>query len=271
MRDFCMYTQANSCIPTAAILDAMPSRFPPRSSDGLSLFVSSTDGYVSKLHFKRGELGVPIPHSDVPLQTRRLHPIIYDWQPEVTHPTELPGKTQGPSLLTSSEIPAQEERQAPTSHNNEVTKGMAPGETSDKVHDPDAVASKPKKKIVPTLLTRLPSASWSQHPQQDVKAPTHLSTAVPAGPACSADDPQSERKKRRIAPTLVRSEVMGVNPQSVDAGVVSDAQAVLNTNSSTGDDARPSPRSTTTPASENAPQDRNPKKKRLAPTLVSAL
>lgn len=263
--------KSNTCMPIAAILDAMLSCLLPRSSDGLSLLVSSTDGYVSKLHFKRGELGVPIPHSDVPLQTRRLHPIIYDWQPEVTRPAESPGKTPGPSLASFGEISAREERQAPTSHNNEGSNGVAPGETSGKVHDPDVVATKPKKKIVPTLVTRLPSAAWAQHPQQDVTGPTHLSAAVSASPACSADDSQSERKKRRIAPTLVRSDGMAASPPSVDAALASGAQPVLDANTSTGDGARQGPRSTATPASGNAPQDRAPKKKRLAPTLVSAL
>lgn len=241
-----------------------------RSSDGLSLFVSSTDGYVTRIHFKRGELGITIPESDVPSQTRRLHPVIYGWQPEAAGVDELPGRTPRSIPPSVSDVCAQGERQAPTRHGDEDTNRVVPIEAQATGPGDGEVATKPTKKIVPTLVTFLPTTASGQHSQVDVGPVTQPSIAVPPSPTPSVDDLQSERKKRRIAPTLVHGDVATAHVRDADADAVSGAADVCNASSPIGDGASPSAQSVVKPASANG-QDRTPKKKRLAPTLVSAL
>ncbi|CAN0329947.1 unnamed protein product [Ectocarpus sp. 6 AP-2014] len=204
------------------------------SSDGLALFVSSTDGYVSKIHFEPGELGDTLPCSDVPLQTRRLHPVIYDWQTEVTPTEEVAGRVLRPSPPPSGVVRVERPTQAGGETSTGKALGLAPAPS------PLPVATKQKKKIVPTLVTPLPAADRAQ--------PVASSTAVPPSPTT----PSTERKKRRITPTLC---VPGMNEDaSGDDGLVSGTQSPL-------------------PASAKhvAVGNETPKKKRLAPTLVSAL
>lgn len=198
------------------------SRFlaPGRSADGLSLFVSSTDGYVSTFHFRPGELGVTIPEASVPLQTRRLHPVIYGWRPET--PSSIP-----PSVEVVHTHAAREASTLGT-----AATGTSLGQRDATAPNPEATSSKPKKKIVPTLLSPVPTASVPLgHPAKvDVISAPHSSVAVPPVPPCT-DGAHGDRKKRRIAPTLVHNGVVEPTGQ----------------------------------------EDKTPKKKRLAPTLVSAL
>lgn len=207
---------------------------PSRSSDGLALFVSSTDGYVSKIHFEPGELGNTLPCSDVPLQTRRLHPVIYDWHTEVTPTEEVEGKMLRPSPPPGGVVCVE----TPTQDGGEVSTGKAPGLAP--APTPLPVATKQKKKIVPTLVTPLPAADDAQ--------PVASSTAVPPSPTT----PSAERKKRRITPTLC---MPGTN-EDVN-----------------GEDGRVSGTRSPLPASDKhvAVGNETLKKKRLAPTLVSAL
>lgn len=210
-----------------------------RSSDGLSLFVSSTDGYVSKIHFQPGELGVPIPESEVPSQTRRLHPVIYHWQPETTHIEE--------ACRSPEPIPVANECLPPTPRD----RGGEP--------IPLMVASKQKRKIVPTLVTP------GLRPQGDV-GPALPSTAVPPSP----NPPSAERKKRRITPTLVDSNGVDATAEGTngreDIFVAPGTQDI-----SSSSPAEEAPLHLPPAASSGTGQDRTPKKKRLAPTLVSAL
>lgn len=205
-----------------------------RSSDGLALFVSSTDGYVSKMHFEPGELGDTLPCSDVPLQTRRLHPVIYDWQTEVTPTEEVAGRVLRPSPPPSGVVRVETPAQAGGEVSTGKALGLAPAPS------PLPVVTKQKKKIVPTLVTPMPAADRAQ--------PVASSTAVPPSPTT----PSTERKKRRITPTLC---VPGTNEDT------------------SGDDALVSGTQSPLPASAKhvAVGNETPKKKRLAPTLVSAL
>lgn len=205
--------------------------------------MSSTDGYVSKIHFESGELGDTIPASDVPLQTRRLHPVIYNWQPETAQveaaaetTTKLDPRSTGHERET---LPR--ERDDGSSTPRKEDRGMK--EAPNLARDPRAVAIKPKKKIVPTFVTALPAPDHA-----DLGDP---SPAVPPSPATP-----SEKKKRRITPTLVLSEVAD---KTGDGRVLKGTQV-----ESTG---------TTAPAAQvlGNGQDRTPRKKRLAPTLVAPL
>lgn len=201
---------------------------------------------MSKIHFHPGELGVIIPESDVPSQTRRLHPIIYNWQPEVTHGEE--------ACRVSKPVPVADECQPPTLRekgNETVSTGNASG--------PLTMATKQKRKIVPTLVTP------GLRPQVDVEtAPP--STAVPPSP----NPPSAERKKHRITPTLVDSNGVGTTAQGVNG------REDISLAPGTQDVSSSSPveevlRHLPPAASSGTGQDRTPKKKRLAPTLVSAL
>lgn len=222
-----------------------------RSSDGLSLFVSSTDGYVSKIHFEQGELGVTIPESEVPWQTRRLHPVIYGWQQKTAHMGEAAGITPRPSPPSAAG-----ECQASTSRLG--AEGVSAGEPLASI--PHTVATKPK--IVPTLV--------SGHHPQVVAGPVAPSMAVPPSPT----PPSTERKKRRITPTLLHNSGIDANPAwgasgSEDAHVVPGTQGV--SSSSTVEDDASQNRLPAAETVSGSGQDRTPKKKRLAPTLVSTL
>lgn len=213
-----------------------------RSPDGLSLFVSSTDGYVSKIHFESGELGDTVPASDVPLQTRRLHPVIYDWHPEkseVEAATERIAKSDAPSTGRERETPSP--REGVDGGSSPGKKDLGAEETS--ARDPHAVAVRPKKKIAPTFVTSLPAP--------DRADPGDPSPAVPPSPASP-----SERKKRRITPTLVHLE-----------GANANGDFCVSTETQVG------PPSATAPDAQapGSGQDCIPRKKRLAPTLVAPL
>ncbi|CAM9862137.1 unnamed protein product [Scytosiphon promiscuus] len=216
------------------------------SSDGLSLFVSSTDGYVSKIHFDSGELGDTIPAADVPLQTRRLHPVIYDWQPKTTL-VEVATKTTAKLDLPSTDS-AHEASSARKSNGGSTLgkedRGME--EPPNTARDPHAVAIRLKKKIAPTFVTALPAL--------DRAKPGDPLPAVAPSPATP-----SERKKRRITPTLVVLE--GAN-ESGDARV---------STGTTGIQVKST--SATAPAAQQPGngQGSTPRKKRLAPTLVAPL
>lgn len=240
-----------------------------RSSDGLSLFVSSTDGYVSKLHFTRGELGVVIPESDVPLQTKRLHPVIYGSPEEALGVNDSQCRIPTPSLPSVADVPGLAEGHGATPGKSEVGGGIFPGEEQAKASNPNTAVAKAKKKIVPTLINSLPTAS-GRHPEVDIGKVVGSSNAVAPSPTPSTDSVVGERKKRRITPTLVHSNVDTVQAQSADDGVDPSARDEMPDTHITGDGAPPNPRSVTKHASGNG-QDRTPKKKRLAPTLVSAL
>lgn len=244
-----------------------------RSSDGLSLFVSSTDGYVSKIHFTRGELGVIIPESDVPLQTKRLHPVIYGSPEEALRVNDPQCRIPTPSLPSVADAPGPAECHGSTSGKSEVGGGIIPGEAQAKASNPHAAVAKAKKKIVPTLINSLPAAASGRHPEAGIGQVMLPSTSIAPSPTpstASTDSVVGERKKRRITPTLVHSNVDTVQTKCADGGVDPSARDEMPDTQMTGDGAPPDPRSVTKHASGNG-QDRTPKKKRLAPTLVSAL
>lgn len=209
-----------------------------------------------------------IPESDVPSQTRRLHPVIYGWQ-QTAHAEEGAGRTLREAPRPTSDecqtVQADEalgrtptEAPRPTSNECQASPSRKKGDNSAiKPGEPgaDAMPAKPKKKIVPTLV------SPGHRAQGDV-APVP-STAVPPSPTL----PSAERKKRRITPTLVHA-----------ANVAEDGRTMPGTEGSVS--SRPTPAvgeeaplnalSATTDASGSG-LDQTPKKRRMAPTLVSAL
>lgn len=241
-----------------------------RSSDGLSLFVSSTDGYVSKLHFTRGELGVILPESDVPLQTKRLHPVIYGSPEEALGMNDSRCRIPTSSLPSVADAPGLAECHGSIPGKSEVGGGIFLGEALAKTSNPNVVVAKAKKKIVPTLINSLPAAASGGHPEVDIGKVVFSSNSVAPSPTPSTDSVVGERKKRRITPTLVHSNVDTVQAQRADGGVDPSARDEMPDTHITGDGAPPDPQSVTKHASGNG-QDRTPKKKRLAPTLVSAL
>lgn len=225
-----------------------------RSSDGLSLFVSSTDGYVSKIHFEQGELGVTIPESDVPWQTRRLHPVIYGWQHKTYHTGEAAGVTTRPSSSSAAAGECQ------GSMSRKGAGGVSSAEPLAPI--PHTIAVKPKK-IVPTLVC-------GRHAQVEA-GPVSPSTAIPPSPN---PPPSSEKKKRRITPTLLPNSGIDTNPAwgangSQDSSAVPGIQGGPSS-STVEDDASQNPWSAAKNTARSG-QDRTAKKKRVAPTLVSTL
>jgi len=55
-----------------------------RSEDGQILVVSSSDGYCTVVRFDSGELGVPLPNSELPVKARR---VISEVSPTISPPT----------------------------------------------------------------------------------------------------------------------------------------------------------------------------------------
>lgn len=241
-----------------------------RSSDGLSLFVSSTDGYVSKIHFTREELGAVIPESDVPLQTKRLHPVIYGSPEEALRVNDSKCRIPKPSLPSVADVRGPAECHGSTPGKGEVADGIVPAEALGQASNPHVLVAKPKKKIVPTLIKSLPAAASGRHPEVDIGQVTLPSTSVPPSPTPATDGVVGEKKKRRITPTLVQSNVDTAHAQGADGDVDPSARDEMSDTHMAGDGAPRDPPSVTKHASGKG-QDRTPKKKRLAPTLVSAL
>lgn len=220
-----------------------------RSSDGLSLFVSSTDGYMSKIHFEQEELGVTISESDVPWQTQRLHPVVYGWRQKTAHMGEVAAVTSRPSPPSD----AGECHALPRKGDGGVTTAepLAP--------IPHTMAAKPK--IGPTLV--------SGRNGEVETGPVGPSTGVPPSPK----PPSSEKKKRRITPTLLHNGGIDTNPAwgasgSEDNHALPGTKRVSSSSTVEDDDLR-----NTLPAAKKVSgsgQDRA-QKKRLAPTLVSSL
>lgn len=220
---------------------------PCRSADGLSLFVSSQDGYVSTFHFKPGELGETIPEAGVPLQTRRLHPVIYGWRPEAG--SENVRGTMPPSAPPAESVQTNAARELSTPRM--PASGTKLGSGDAVAPSPGATFSKPKKKIAPTLLSPMPAAPVRQHAKPDSSSSPQPSIAVPPTPSY-AGGVQGDRKKRRIVPTLIHDGTAETATPS-DDGLAPGSIGSAAPGRSTGQD------------------DKASKKKRLAPTLVSAL
>lgn len=214
--------------------------------------MSSTDGYVSKIHFEQEELGDFIPESEVPWQTRRLHPVIYGWQQKAAHMSEAAGVIPRPSPPSAASV-----------HQGSTSRKGSCGVSTAKPLGPirHTMAAIPKK-IVPTLVS-------GRHEQVEA-GPVAPSTAIPLGPS----PPSFEKKKRRITPTLLHNSGIDPNPAwgangSKDNHVVPGTHGV-SSSSTVEDHASPNPLSATKNATGSG-RDRTPKKKRLAPTLVSTL
>lgn len=217
------------------------------------------------MHFKSGELGATIADSDVPLQTKRLHPIIYGWQGHTAKSDEHSEKIcSHPSPATDTSGP-QEGQAPPKSVGTRDNVVEHRSETSAS----DVLFARPKKKIAPTLVTSLPAAE-SRHPAADTKLATKTLPESPRSPISSADDLQNERKKRRIAPTLVSGDATTACVQSADADRTRALPSLIDESAGIRDDALRNSGTLAEPTPGGG-QERAPKKKRLTPTLVSAL
>lgn len=191
----------------------------------------------------------------MPSQSKRRHPTI--------HLDELSGRktTGSPTVEDADERGSGD---APVQSACEEDNG-----TSLAAAQPTAqglnVTFRPKKKIAPTLVKTLPNAGEAGVDAFDAtKQPPTTATGnktfdwAPSSPSRSTGD-QSE-KRRRITPTLVCSDLMSCNMQ-----VVQDEDEVAGTGEGV------SKLSFSTGARNNAQPERNPRKKRLTPTLVSSL
>lgn len=223
-----------------------------RSPDGLSLFVSSSDGYVTKIYFADGELGTFIPESEVSSHSKRSQPTI--------HLDELSGRKTTDSH-TFEEADERGKGYTPVQSANEEDNGASLAAFQPTAQGP-YVAVRPKKKITPTLVKTLPNAGEAGDEAFDAtKQPPTRATGkdtvdwAPSGPQRDSGD-QSE-KRRRITPILVCSDLMSSNMQVQDE-VPGTADGMSEVSPSIC-------------ASNNAQPERNPKKKRLTPTLVSSL
>lgn len=200
----------------------------------------------------------------MPLQTRRLHPVIYGWQPEVTGIAVMsPTGTTSPIGLTSTDGCTQDRREV-LSYPGTVADNHCAGQEQEIVAGPNVTSTKPKKKIVPTLLTPLPVVSLGHPLQPEVRPESNSAEIVTA---TSSADGLLERKKRRITPTLVHS-----NTSCAD-GVVAPVDHIEEAGSSSptvGNELVPGSTDTGSPAAGTRQRDRT-LKKRLTPTLVSEL
>lgn len=238
-----------------------------RSADGLSLFVSSTDGYISKFHFKQGELGSIIPDRSVPFQTRRLHPVIYKWRQDTTENDES-SPAENMSVTPIAGAQGLDGRKASEEHGIPELRILESTRERGNAVDRDASSSKPKKKIVPTLLSSLPATSLERnHEMGEYSTSTSNLPAVAFTRSPSrSDNSQADRKKRRITPTLVYD----ATPSSSDGAVSTDCvDDDLRATPSGGDELATSVSRATIPATEQIV--RTSKKKRLTPTLVSSV
>lgn len=225
----------------------------------MSLFVSSTDGYISKFHFKSGELGSIIPDESVPLQTRRLHPVIYGL--EIGPTTGDEPSNSGQQNESSSAVGANaEERGVDPPPDVKETDDLGsilpigPGR--------EASSTRPKKKITPTFVTPLSGRSSSSSPKPDTGPTSCISTAIVRDSPSTTESLQSDRKKRRITPTLIHDTQQA---KVVDAESVSRRP---------GEPLESAPLCIDAKESSTSREDqtlRASKKKRVAPTLVSGL
>ena len=184
-----------------------------------------------------------IPESDVPSQTRRLHPVIYGW---TSHAEEAAGRI--PTSVPTRSISDECQASMPQEEGNDSARPQESGEP-----DPHAMAAKPKKKIVPTLI--IPG----HRAQGDMGSGP--STAVPPSPTL----PSTERKKRRITPILVNGA-----SSTEDRSAMPATQGGVSATPAVGEEAPQGTLSAATRALASG-LDQASKKKRLAPTLVSAL
>ena len=213
---------------------------------------------MSKIHFAEGELGVLIPKSEVPSQTKRLHPIIYG---EDQLPGRIPtfdSSAVGESGQTTGKAPARSVGEDDFEASLRVSQSTA-----------TSPAIRQKKKIAPTLVKSWPDIADEGGDAVDfVKQPstpatrneTTVETAIAGSSSPSSGSRPSEKKKRRIAPTLVCSGVTNARILDANQGIVANAEGAPEISSPSGDDA----------AAGDTQQERAPKR-RLTPTRVSAL
>ena len=80
-----------------------------RSEDGQILVVSSSDGYCTVVRFDSGELGVPLPNSELPAKARRVILNNAEVSPTISPPTvhnvvSVPSNNQTTPLRENTQI-----------------------------------------------------------------------------------------------------------------------------------------------------------------------
>ena len=188
----------------------------PRSSDGLTLLMSSSDGFCSNLTFAPGELG----------QTFTGH------VPSLHHPSPAPISTVSSNQTTP--VPTPTATSAPISFDRQPTPTIVPSASPAAPPPPSPTRSNSISSIAteasqiignnPTpTLGNVPSVAagsisfsglpWTTPPQTPMSAAAGVSrpSSVTGSVLGKRDTSESEKedgipKKRRVAPTLIRPE-----------------------------------------------------------------
>ncbi|KAF6234732.1 hypothetical protein HO173_006952 [Letharia columbiana] len=178
------------------------------SNDGLTLLMSSSDGFCSNLTFNPGELGqiysghVPTAHHPSPAIST-----MSTAQPSPTTASAPPFDKQSTPVLAPSASPAPLPPPSPTRSNS--TSSIAT-QSSQMVNNPT-----PTLGSVPSVAATNPSFNglpWTTPPQTPMSGVTSRPSSVSGSVLGKRDTSESEKeeaaipKKRRIAPTLVRDE-----------------------------------------------------------------
>lgn len=197
------------------------------------------------MHFADGELGALIPESEASSHPKRSQP-------------------SGRTTTDSHAFEEADERgkgDTPVQSVSEEDNGASLAAFQPAAQGPN-VAVRPKKKIAPTLVKTLPNAGEAGGDAFDAtnQPPTPVTGKdtidwASSPQRCSGD--QSE-KRRRITPILVCSGLVSNMQVQDEDEVPGTAEGMSELSPSIG-------------ARNNAQPERNPKKKRLTPTLVSSL
>ena len=190
-----------------------------RSSDGLTLIMSSSDGFCSNLSFNAGELGqiyqghVPTLHhpSPAPPSTAASS------QPT---PTATPTATSAP--VTFEKVPAPIQAPSPAQlPPRSPTRSNSISSVATESSQPIISNPTPSMGSVPSLAAANPSFSglpWTTPPQTPMSGMISRPSSVSGSVLGKRDTSESEKeegqvsKKRRVAPTLVKSEDHLHNP-----------------------------------------------------------
>ena len=189
-----------------------------RSNDGLTLLMTSLDGFCSNVLFNPGELG-QIYSGHVPTLHHPL-PAISTASSSQPTPTQTPTtgaaplfEKQAPSLVVAFNSPAPSTYPSSPTRSNSASSSVAPSSQSQ--NPSHVVISNPTPTVgnVPSVAapgTSFGGLPWTTPPQTPMAGLTSTSSSVGGVILGKRDTSESEKedssqqiKKRRIAPTLV--------------------------------------------------------------------
>ena len=185
-----------------------------RSSDGLTLIMSSSDGFCSNLSFSSGELGqiytghVPSLHHPTPT------PISTSTSTAAT-PTPTPTAASAPVSFEKQPTPVAVSSPAPPPPYS-PTRSNSISSIATETSQPVISNPTPIMGNVPSLAAVNPSFTglpWTTPPQTPMSGVISRPSSVSGSVLGKRDTSESEKeeqsqasKKRRIAPTLVKTE-----------------------------------------------------------------